>query len=98
MSLWPLCFLSSRRCRTSSGKITGQLKSLVDGFKAVAGYAPQKIGQTLNVLFDQLRGTVYKLLKLVPLFQQSAVIALAVDPARQPDGLSHIGGRPTQAR
>ena len=73
----------------AGGKITGQLKSLVDGFKAVAGYAPQKIGQTLNVLFDQLRGTVYKLLKLVPLFQQDGVDAAAA--------LAEAGGKIGQA-
>ena len=45
----------------AGGKIGRALTGMVDGFAAVAAYAPQVIGPKLNTLFDQLTGVVRKL-------------------------------------
>ena len=68
----------------------------------------EKIGQTLNVLFDQLRGTVYKLLKLVPLFQQDGELRLGINhfslpcpgsyAARKPPSLTVVMALPSSGR
>ncbi|MBK8211577.1 MAG: hypothetical protein IPK78_18130 [Rhodospirillales bacterium] len=59
----------------AGGKIVGQLKGMVDGFTAVAGYQPQKIGPTLNILFDQLQGVIFKLQRVAGLVDAAGLPA-----------------------
>ena len=61
----------------AAGKITSQLKALVDGFTAVAGYAGERIDPALDVLIGQLQGTIRKLLRVAPQFEAEGVAAAA---------------------
>lgn len=71
----------------AGGKITGQLKSMVDGFTAVAGYQAERIGPTLNILFDQLRGVIFKMQNVAGLVNMAGL------PAAQ--ALAEAGGKIT---
>lgn len=59
----------------AGGKIGAALVRLVEGLDAVASYAPAKIGPTLNVLFGQLHGVVYKLQKVAQEFSDKGLDA-----------------------
>lgn len=66
---------AAKRLAEAGGAIVGELKSMIDGFDAVANYRPQVIGPTLNRLFDQMRGTIIKLVRIAPEFDGPGLTA-----------------------
>lgn len=63
-----------------ASSVSNVLQALVSAFSAVAGYAPQQIGPTIDVLISQLQGVVFKLNQAALLLSQQglgAALALA---------------------